>query len=191
MLLSPRWSRAIRSASSTPPGLPYPRRSVRDKQAVKTVTLRNLSPKMPSRCENSKHSVSLSLITRSVSSQLLQDRRLPHLKLVGGSQQPQNADMRIAGLFITFQNCSAEDNRLGCLVQFSTCGIGSKNSSLLPSQCFSCCSLRAPSLKSRKYQATSLSGLEAVNSPCLSYFPNQVFPIKTGPYLPLTATCTS
>src|SRR5215471_18992127 len=82
-------------------------------------------------------------------------------------------------------------NRLGCLVQFSTCGIGSKNSSLLPSQCFSCCSLRAPSLKSRKYQATSLSGLEAVNSPCLSYFPNQVFPIKTGPYLPLTATCMS
>src|SRR5215831_12417505 len=85
----------------------------------------------------------------------------------------------------------AEDNRLSCLVQFSTCGIGSKNSSLLPSQCFSCCSLRAPSLKSRKYQATNLSGLEAVNSPCLSYFPNQVFPIKTGPYLPLTATWTS
>src|SRR5262249_30257353 len=76
-------------------------------------------------------------------------------------------------------------------VQFSTCGIGSTNSSLLPSQCFSCCSLRAPSLKSRKYQAISLSGLEAVNSPCLSYFPNQVFPIKTGPYLPLTATCMS
>src|SRR5215467_1581736 len=76
-------------------------------------------------------------------------------------------------------------------IQLSTWGIGSKNSSPLPSQCFSCCSLRAPSLKSIKYKAISLSGLEAVNSPCLSYFPNQVFPIKTGPYLPLTATCTS
>src|SRR5215470_7632093 len=90
-----------------------------------------------------------------------------------------------------FQKCSADDNRLGCLVQFSTCGIGSKNSSLLPSQCFSCCSLRAPSLKSIKYQAISLSGLEAVNFASLSYFPTHVFPIKTGPYLPLTATCTS
>src|SRR5215469_12928700 len=87
-----------------------------------------------------------------------------------------------------FQNGSRDDDRPGCLVQFSTCGMGSNNSSLLPSQWFSCCSLRAPSLKSRKYQAISLSGLEAVNSPCLSYFPNQVFPIKTGPYLPLTAT---
>src|SRR5262245_6794124 len=110
-------------------GCPYRRRSVRDKQAVKTATLRNM-----------------------------QDD--------GGPQQE-------------------------AVFQFSTCGIGSTNSSLLPSQCFSCCSLRAPSLKSRKYQAISLSGLEAVNSPCLSYFPNQVFPIKTGPYLPLTATCMS
>src|SRR5262249_29409340 len=106
------------------------------------------------------------------SSQLLLDRPLADRKLLGVSEQPHNADQRIACLSIFFQNRSTDDNRLGCLVQCSTCGIGSNNSSLLPAQCFSCCSLRASSLKSRKYQAISLSGLEAVNSPCLSYFPN-------------------
>src|SRR5262249_33475940 len=72
-----------------------------------------------------------------------------------------------------------------------TWGRGSGTSSSLPSQWCSRCSLRAPSLKSRKYRAIILFGSEAVNSPFSSYFPNQVFPTKTGPYLPFVATWTS
>jgi hypothetical protein len=38
---------------------------------------------------------------------------------------------------------------------------------------------------------TDYLGSCGVNSPLSSYFPNQVFPTKTGPYLPFTAAIAS